>query len=198
MLKGIRTLVSALVFFPFDKDVDSDVSTTFCSNASNPPGPLWMKCENFDLWLLFPLSLLGMQLWRWDSTGVDRTQSGHTVDRPRPGQRTAQKGGQHEPNPDEGTRLQLLTSSHRSLIIICPLAERVDHNSRGKVFEWHESSKRAIAEHMIVHCENYTASWWVSLQANIVHQLAGKESVGGVWMCISQNVQIPRNISAPS
>lgn len=48
--------------------------------------------ERFDLWLLFPLSLLGMQLWWWNSTGVDWTQSGHTVDRSRPGQRTAQEG----------------------------------------------------------------------------------------------------------
>lgn len=59
--------------------------------------------ERWKLWPLTSLSsLLGMQLWRWDSTGVDWTNSGHTVDRPRPGQRTAQEGGLRRPIPDEG------------------------------------------------------------------------------------------------
>lgn len=68
----------------------------------------WMvRTLTFDFSFL-SLSLPGMQLWRWDSIrGVDRTQSGHTVDRPRPGQRTARGvgggGWQRGPPPDEGT-----------------------------------------------------------------------------------------------
>lgn len=87
---------------------DRSRSTTFVvvvaiqAHVKNP----WLisVSERWKLWPLTSLSsLLGMQLWRWDSTGVDWTKSGHTVDRARPGQRTAQEGGLRRPIPDEGT-----------------------------------------------------------------------------------------------
>lgn len=67
--------------------------TAFHSNTrQNPPGYLWMTGENFDLWLLFPLSL--SLYWGCSCDGETvREWIGHKVDIQWTG--LAQDSGQH-------------------------------------------------------------------------------------------------------